>query len=67
MFLSEEELSKLTGYEKGQRARMCKWLGDHSIAFTENRLGEPVVLRSSVETKQELTPQPNFEWLKKSA
>lgn len=67
MFLTQAELSQLTGYHQNQRARICKWLGDNGIAYTENRLGEPVVLRSSVEKKQEHSPQPNFEWLKKSA
>lgn len=67
MFLTAAELSQLTGYHPNQRARICKWLGDHGIAFTENRLGEPVVLRSAVETKQERSPQPNLDWLKKSA
>lgn len=67
MFLSSSELSQLTGYQSNQRARICKWLGDHGIAFTENRLGEPVVLRSAIEKKQETIPQPNFNWLKKLA
>ena len=67
MFLSLSELSQLTGYQPNQRARICKWLGEHGIAFSENRLGEPVVLRSSIEKKDESIPQPNFNWLKKSA
>lgn len=66
MFLSPTELSQLTGYESNQRARICRWLSDHGYAYTENRLGEPVVLRSAVETKQEIIPQPNFEWLKRA-
>lgn len=68
MFLTPEELQQLTGYTPNQRLRICRWLTARGIPFTTNRLGEPVVLRSAVETNKPNTEtQPNFDWLKKSA
>lgn len=67
MFLTAEELQQLTGYAPNQRARICRWLEQHHIAYTTNRLGEPVVLRSAVEQPQAAQPTPNLDWLKKSA
>lgn len=70
MFLTPEELSQLTGYRPCQRLRACRWLDKQGIAYTINRLGDPVVLRSSIEgDKKDQTPEPqvNLEWLKKPA
>lgn len=65
MFLSPPELQQLTGYAPNQRARIRRWLDEHGIAYTINRLGDPVVLRSSVEGNPESTEtKPNFDWLK---
>jgi len=65
MFLSAEELSQLTGYAPNQRTRVRKWLTEHGIPYTENRLGYPVVLRSAIENKTDTNAHtPNFEWLK---
>lgn len=67
MFLSPEELSQLTGYCQGQRSRICKFLDSKGIKYTTNRLGDPIVLRSALENNQTSQPEPNFDWLKKSA
>lgn len=71
MFLSPEELSQLTGYLPGQRTRICRWLDAQQppIPYTTNRLGDPVVLRSSIEGGAHTEPEAkiNLDWLKKSA
>ncbi len=67
MFLTPQELQQLTGYAPHQRKRTCRWLEQHGIAHTTNRLGDPVVLRSTIEQNQEAQIVPNFDWLKKSA
>lgn len=71
MFLSPDELSQLTGYRPCQRARICRWLDAQQppIPYTVNRLGDPVVLRSVIEGDKNTNPepQPNLDWLKKSA
>lgn len=69
MFLTAEELAQLTGYRPCQRARTCRWLDDHGIAYTINRLGDPVVLRSVIEGDKNAEPEVkiNLDWLKKSA
>jgi hypothetical protein len=67
MFLTPEELQQLTGYHPRQRMRICRWLDAKGIPYTVNRLGDPVVLRTAVEAKGESSPEPNFDWIKKSA
>lgn len=67
MFLTPEELQQLTGYHPRQRMRTCRWLDNKSIPYSVNRLGDPVVLRTAVETKNESLSEPNFDWIKKSA
>jgi hypothetical protein len=64
MFLSLEELQQLTGYHGGQRVRMCRWLDDKGIPYTANRLGNPVVLRSDVESAESESAGPRLDWLK---
>ena len=64
MFLTPEELQQLTGYEPNQRKRICRWLDQHGIPHQENRLGDPVVLRSDVENPQGDKSKPNLDWLK---
>ena len=65
MFLTPEELAQLTGYRSNQRSRMCRWLSEQGIPFTINRLGDPVVLRSTIESEKHPSVEPNFDWLKK--
>lgn len=65
MFLTPEELEQLTGYRPNQRVRICRWLNEQGIAYTVNRLGDPVVLRSTVEKNNGHHTEPNFDWLKK--
>lgn len=64
MFLSDEELEKLTGYEPNQRRRICAWLDERGIPHTVNRLGDPVVLRSAIESPQsQQSKEPDLSWL----
>lgn len=64
MFLSEEEIEKMTGYDRHQRKRICRFLENRGIPFETNRLGDPVVLRSSVENPKTTGTEPNLDWLK---
>lgn len=64
MFLTPNELSQLTGYDPRQRVRISRWLEQHGIPYTLNRLGDPVVLRSDVETPKSDRVEPNLDWLK---
>jgi methylphosphotriester-DNA--protein-cysteine methyltransferase len=66
MFLTPEELAQLTGYRPCQRARTCRWLDENGIAHTVNRLGDPVVLRSAIESDKNSEPEfkINIDWLK---
>jgi hypothetical protein len=41
VFLSSEELKKLTGYQRA--SAQVRWLRRHGWRFTVNALGEPVV------------------------
>lgn len=66
MFLNSNELQQLTGYRPNQRKRICAWLRGKKIPFQVNRLGEPVVLRSDVESSQHGGAAPNLEWLNAS-
>ena len=43
IFLEPSELVVLTGYKRS--ADQVRWLTDHGIPFTVNRLGRPVVRR----------------------
>lgn len=63
MFLSPEELKQLTGYEPNQRKRICDWLNENGIPYRTNRLGDPVVLKKSVEVEH-YTAEPNLDFLK---
>lgn len=63
MFMNNDELQKLTGYAPNQRKRICRWLDDHGIAYKINRLGDPVVLRKSLEVEH-LSVEPNFDFLR---
>lgn len=67
MFLTPEELTQLTGYAPNQRTRTCRWLDEHGFAYTINRLGDPVVLRSTVEGDKTSDPEAriNLDWLNK--
>lgn len=69
MFLTPEELQQLTGYHPRQRMRICRWLDAKGIPYTVNRLGDPVVLKSTIEGDKEKAqePQVNLSWIKKSA
>lgn len=64
MFLSPSELERLTGYSPNQRRRICRWLDEHGYPYTVNRLGDPVVLRKSVESGDDSASTPNLDWLK---
>ncbi|MBB04109.1 MAG: hypothetical protein CML03_01055 [Pseudooceanicola sp.] len=67
MFLSQDDLQQLTGYQPCQRVRTCRWLKEHGIPYSENRLGEPVVLRCDVEGAKHGGSAPNFDFLMKTA
>jgi len=64
MFLTPEEIQRLTGYEPNQRVRISRWLTENGYPFTTNRLGDPVVRRSDVESSNAPSLEPNLEWLK---
>lgn len=64
MFLTAEELEQLTGYRPCQRARMIRWLTKQGIPHTVNKLGNPVVLRSDIESGNHGSATPNLDWLK---
>jgi len=64
MFLSPEEIHQLTGYEPNQRVRIARWLTVNGYPYTTNRLGDPVVRRSDVESSIIPSTEPNLEWLK---
>ncbi|WP_320838507.1 DUF4224 domain-containing protein [Zhongshania sp.] len=64
MFLTPEEIQRLTGYEPNQRVRIGRWLTENGYPFTTNRLGDPVVRRSDVESSNAPSLEPNLEWLK---
>lgn len=62
LFLTPEELSRLTGYDANQRARIRRWLKAHHIPFMVNRLGEPVVTTHSLAETADLT-EPDWSVL----
>lgn len=69
MFLTEDEVKQLTGYSYAKY--QVRWLMDNHIAFKLNSLGEPVVLRSVIESQMtgnkaraKVAPEPNFGALK---
>ncbi len=49
MFLTQAELTKLTGYVYPARQR--RWLKDNLVPFSVNRLGKPTVMRSVLESQ----------------
>lgn len=63
MFLSDEELQQLTGYQPSQRKKIAAWLKNNSIPFVENRLGQPVVLKRDIENNSSTQSEPHFGWL----
>jgi hypothetical protein len=63
MFLTPDELQQLTGYAPNQRKRICDWLDRNGIPYRINRLGDPVVLKKSLEVAH-YTAEPNFDFLK---
>ncbi|MGH8647246.1 MAG: DUF4224 domain-containing protein [Gammaproteobacteria bacterium] len=65
-FLSPEELTRLTGYEAGQRQRIEGWLRRHGYVYEKNARGEVLVLWEHVREKlcqarEEECAHPNFE------
>lgn len=48
LFLTPEELETLTGYMRPSAQR--RWLADQGITHRVNAIGNPVVLRSALET-----------------
>lgn len=65
-FLSAEELTRLTGYEAGQRQRIEGWLRRHGYVYEKNARGEVLVLWEHVREKlcqahEEERVRPNFE------
>lgn len=64
MFLTPEEIQRLTGYEPNQRVRIGRWLKKNGYPYTTNRLGDPVVRRSDVENSTNPSTEPNLEWLR---
>lgn len=70
MFLTQDDLKILTGYESPARQR--KWLDSHGWIYEISRNGRVVVLRSYVESKlsdvaKKPAPVMNLDWMKKSA
>lgn len=49
MFLTDEELQRLTGYQPNQRKRICRWLAKRGYPFLVNADGAPVVVRQALE------------------
>ena len=64
MFLSPDELFILTGYHPSQRKRMRAWLEENGYPYSQNRLGDPAVLRSDVEGKGLKSAEPDLTWLR---
>lgn len=65
-FLSPEELTRLTGYDAGQRQRIEGWLRRHGYVYEKNARGELLVLWEHVREKMcqataEERVEPNFE------
>ncbi|MGH8655030.1 MAG: DUF4224 domain-containing protein [Gammaproteobacteria bacterium] len=65
-FLSPEDLTRLTGYEAGQRQRIEGWLRRHGYVYEKNARGEVLVLWEHVREKlcqahEEERVRPNFE------
>lgn len=64
MFLSDEELFKLTGFK--QPAKQCAHLKSQRIPFFTNKSGQPRVARTAIEgrktqaLKQETTWSPSW-------
>ncbi|AWL10817.1 hypothetical protein HMF8227_00310 [Saliniradius amylolyticus] len=56
MFISRDELQELTGYKK--KSLQVQQLQDFGIPFEVNRLGAPIVLRSSVEDALSISKSP---------
>lgn len=50
MFLSAEEIARLTGTSR--RSRQIDWLRDQGYSFDVNLRGEPVIARAQVERRQ---------------
>jgi len=70
MFMTQDELKTLTGYELPARQR--KWLDKRGWVYDTARNGRVVVLRSYAESKLsgiEKKPEPvmNLAWAKKAA
>lgn len=63
MFLTSEELSRYTGYPPNQRKRICKFLERRGVKYETNRLGDPVVLKSAIESKEAEASGPDLSWL----
>ena len=47
MFLTQDEIADLTGYERAHC--QCAWLDANSVAYKKRRNGSPVVLRLELE------------------
>ncbi len=46
MFLTEDELKELTGYQRPKQ--ISRWLAEHGYRFEQDRAGWPKVLKESV-------------------
>lgn len=49
MFLTQAEIIEYTGYVYPKR--QCRWLTDNLVPYSKNRLGQPKVLRSVLESQ----------------
>ena len=69
MFLTDEELTDLTGYRRN--ADRCRWLADHGWKFEKSAItGKPVVSRSYAEAQLSgvaIKPEPklNLAWARR--
>jgi hypothetical protein len=65
MFLTPQELQRLTGYARP--SAQTRWLRRHGWRSTVNGLGAPIVAlaefqRHMVGGKARATQEPNFDW-----
>lgn len=54
LFLTEDELKKLTG--RKHKSRQIQWLRTEAIPFRVNASGHPIVTRNAIEGRQEPAP-----------
>lgn len=60
LFLTEEELYKMTGYKSGQK--QATWLKANRIDYFKSKTGKPVVIRTHLQRSSSSRKQkPHFD------